>query len=152
MNKLTFQEIINKLKTFYKRVDQFAFEHHYLNIDDFPEAKKANNEKIKFFEEHYIKNKWDSKDNREIYYSMPDPFQIAKELYSKQEDSLVWEEVEQYGGEGQGDTWYSVKYFPDHNIYLRVDGWYQSYNGTEFSGWDSVKEVKPIQKTITVYE
>lgn len=61
-------------------------------------------------------------------------------------------EVEQYGGEGQGDIWYSVKYFKDHDVYLRVDGWYQSYSGTEFNGWENVKEVKPIQKTITVYE
>lgn len=62
------------------------------------------------------------------------------------------EEVEQYGGEGQGDTWYSVKYFPDHDVYLKVNGWYQSYSGTDFNGWEDVDVVKPQQKTITVYE
>lgn len=61
-------------------------------------------------------------------------------------------EVEQFGGEGQGDTWYSVKYFKDHDVYLKVSGYYQSYNGTDFSGWGCVKEVTPTQKTITVYE
>lgn len=64
-----------------------------------------------------------------------------------------WEEVDQYGGEGQGDTWYSIKYFKDHDVYLKCDGYYQSYNGTEFyDGWDNVYEVKPEQKTITVFE
>ncbi len=64
-----------------------------------------------------------------------------------------WKEIEQYGGEGQGDTWYSVKHFPEHNVYIKVEGYYQSYNGTEFhKGWDSCSEVKPVTKTITVYE
>ncbi len=62
-------------------------------------------------------------------------------------------EVEQRGGEGQGDEWYIVYYFPDHDIYLKVDGYYQSYNGTEFyDGWDDCYEVKPQEKTITVFE
>lgn len=62
-------------------------------------------------------------------------------------------EVDQYGGEGQGDTWYSIKYFKDHNVYLKVSGWYTSYYGTHFDGWDNaVREVVPKEKTITVYE
>lgn len=63
-----------------------------------------------------------------------------------------FEEVEQHGGEGEGSEWYSVKYFPDHDIYIRVDGYYTSYHGTDFDGWDSPYQVKPQQKTITVYE
>lgn len=62
-----------------------------------------------------------------------------------------WEEVDSYGGEGQGDTWYSVKYFPKHDVYIRTDGWYSSYVGVEFyDGYG--KEVKPVEKTITVYQ
>jgi hypothetical protein len=62
-------------------------------------------------------------------------------------------EVAQYGGEGQGDTWYSVKHLPDHDMYIRVDGYYSSQDGTEFyDGWNSCSEVKQKQKTITVYE
>lgn len=61
-------------------------------------------------------------------------------------------EVDRYGGEGMGETLYSVKFFPDHNVYVRVDGYYTSYNGTDFDGWESVKEVRPQEKTITVYE
>ena len=61
------------------------------------------------------------------------------------------EEVDQYGGEGQGETWYSVKLFKDHGVYIRIDGYYESYNGVEFDqGYGEV--VEPKQKTITVYE
>ena len=62
-----------------------------------------------------------------------------------------WEEVDQYGGEGRGETWYSIKYFKDHDIYIRTDGWYASYHGTEFDDGYG-KEVKPIKKMVTVYE
>lgn len=63
------------------------------------------------------------------------------------------EEIARYGGEGQGETWYSVKHFKDHDVYIRVDGFYSSYNGTDFNGgWGDCSEVRPQQKTITVYE
>jgi len=62
-------------------------------------------------------------------------------------------EVDSYGGEGQGETWYSIKYFPKLDLYVKVNGYYQSYNGTDFNDWeDAVNIVKPQQKTITVYE
>lgn len=62
-----------------------------------------------------------------------------------------FKEVKQYGGEGQGDTWYSVKYFKDHDVYIRTEGYYQSHYGTDFH-YGYGEEVKPVQKTITVYE
>lgn len=62
-------------------------------------------------------------------------------------------EVAQEGGEGEGETWFSVKHFLDHDIYVRIDGSYASYSGTDFEDWDdAVKEVRPQEKTITVYE
>jgi hypothetical protein len=63
-------------------------------------------------------------------------------------------QVHQKGGEGQGDHWESVKYFPEHDIYIKVTGYYQSYNGTEFYGGykDCCSEVRPKEKTIIVYE
>lgn len=62
-------------------------------------------------------------------------------------------EVDHYGGEGQGDTWYSVQHFIDHNVYIRVDGYYSSYDGTDFEGWnDSCKEVFPKVRKIIVWE
>lgn len=59
-------------------------------------------------------------------------------------------EIEQYGGEGQGERWWTVKHFVDHDVYLKTSGHYSSYNGTDFYDWG--KEVKPVIKTVTVFE
>ena len=62
-----------------------------------------------------------------------------------------FEEVDQVGGEGQGDHWHSVKYFKDHDVYIKTIGFYSSYNGTDFyNGYG--KEVRPKEKTITIFE
>ena len=62
-------------------------------------------------------------------------------------------EVEQVGGEDEGTTWYAVWYFENHDVYIRVDGYYSSYEGTDFyDGWDCCSNVRPKEKTITVYE
>lgn len=78
---------------------------------------------------------------------------FAYEDYDSKELGLgEIEEIHQQGGEGEGSHWESVKYFKDHNIYIKVTGFYSSYNGTDFDGWSDCSEVKPIEKTITVYE
>lgn len=58
------------------------------------------------------------------------------------------EYVDSYGGEGQGDERWVVIRFGDR--YFRKDGYYASYDGTTWDG--DFREVKPTQKTITVYE
>lgn len=59
-------------------------------------------------------------------------------------------EVDSYGGSGKGSTWYSVKHFRDHDVYIRTDGYYTSYSGIDFEeGYG--REVWPKEKTITVY-
>ena len=64
-----------------------------------------------------------------------------------------FKEVDSYGGEGQGETWYTVLHFVEHDVYIRIDGFYTSFNGTDFyEGWESCSNVQPITKTITVYE
>lgn len=42
-----------------------------------------------------------------------------------------------------------VFFFEDHDIYVQFKGHWSSYSGVQF---ESCKEVKPITKTITVYE
>ncbi len=63
-------------------------------------------------------------------------------------------EVEQEGGEDRGSNWYSIKYFPDHDVYIKVAGYYTSYEGTDFYGGfeECCSEVRPKEKTIIVYE
>lgn len=60
--------------------------------------------------------------------------------------------VDDYGGEGQGDEYWVVFSVTKGDVtrHFRMDGWYQSYNGGEFDG--DLKEVRPKQKTITVWE
>ncbi len=54
------------------------------------------------------------------------------------------------GCEGGGDEAVRVFKFIDHGgICVKITGYYSSYEGTEWNGdW---KEVKPQEKTITVY-
>lgn len=43
----------------------------------------------------------------------------------------------------------TVYYFADHDCYIQFSGYYSSYERTEYDTW---LEVKPVQKTITIYE
>lgn len=61
------------------------------------------------------------------------------------------EEVASRGGEGEGEDYHHVWHFKDHDVYLMLSGWYQSYHGTDYDGWDSVSQVFPKKKTVTVY-
>lgn len=67
---------------------------------------------------------------------------------------LKWEEIDSYGGEGQGETWWKVYWVPDHEIHVKINGDYQSHSGVEFYGGleDCLNRVVPREKTITVYE
>jgi hypothetical protein len=57
------------------------------------------------------------------------------------------------GGMDQGSDWQRVYHFVDHDVYIKVDGYYSSYCGTEFEdGWDSLSEVRPKEVTITIFE
>jgi len=74
------------------------------------------------------------------------------------DDIIEWEDlpfgkvelIDEYGGENCGSDYWKVYHFIEHDVYIRIDGWYQSYHGTEFN--NAPYEVKPQQKVITVYE
>lgn len=150
--KKTYKEIIEHLKSVYDKVDDFAFNEDTFELEKYPEAVQAEKTRDNFYNQHYKNNKWDSEENRQFYYSLPSEWVVARNLW-KQEDEFYFEEIDNYGGEDCGSTWYSVKYFPKHDIYIRVDGYYSSYHGTDFDeGWNCCSEVRPIEKTITVYE
>jgi hypothetical protein len=57
--------------------------------------------------------------------------------------------VDHYGGEGEGEKYYTVwKFSRDkEEIYFKFNGYYQSYNGARFDDYFQVepKEVKVIQ-------
>lgn len=151
---MSYQEIIEKLKKVFDCVDDFAYEEIPYPENYSEAALKAQAEKDKFYEEKLKpvdRNTPEYTKLYEQYLIMPSKYDVAKNEW-KENVGLNWEEIDQYGGEGQGDTWYSVKYFPDDDVYIKVNGFYSSYNGTDFDGWEDCQEVRPIEKTITVYE
>lgn len=64
---------------------------------------------------------------------------------------IRFEFVDRYGGEDQGSDYWSVYSFSDgmQVVFIKFDGWYASYEG---STYEKFFEVKPVEKTITVYE
>lgn len=99
-------------------------------------------------------------DYNKLIAALEEHFNRVRDFAYNGNETLVTEEIgemkeiEHYGGEGQGEDWWTVYFFPKHDIHIKVSGWYSSGNGVEFEGgWESdCSEVKPIQKTITVYE
>ena len=59
-------------------------------------------------------------------------------------------EIEQKGGEGEGDDWMAVFHFTEHDVFIRIDGYYASYDGTYFDS--KPYEVTKQERTITVYQ
>jgi len=151
--KLTAEQIIEILKEKLDSVSYFAYNDSPYNITE--EDNKIQNIKDEWYKNNKppvgSSNEKEKLEWWDKYNSFPTKYDSARKRWMK-ENNIVWEEIEQYGGEDKGSVWYSVKYFPDHDVYLKVDGWYSSYTGAEFNGWNDVYEVKPIQKTITVYE
>lgn len=83
-------------------------------------------------------SKWDSDEEKEFRAALTD-------------SSVVCQHEDNYGGEGQGDDYWSVYAFTwgDEKVYVKFSGWYASYNGAEFTEWFFVE---PKEKVITVFE
>jgi len=156
--KLNYQEILDILKE-HTTVGNFCDEDFFLTApEDFKfslEIKSKFDAYNKALDEWIENGKSLSPDN--VYYQNWNKNQKPySEMFQEFSDYLGLgeiEEVERYGGEDCGSTYYSIKHFVDHDVYIRVDGWYQSHYGTDFEDWDTAcKEVKPTTKTLTVFE
>lgn len=64
---------------------------------------------------------------------------------------IVYEVLDQYGGEDQGsDYWCVWKFTKDgEECFIKFHGWYASNYGSDYHGW---KFVTPKEKTIIAYE
>lgn len=116
-------------------------------------GEKEQKAKDKFYEENLKGLTYDQQKESpylEVYQNMPSKYDII-DLYVLNELGLgEVVSVHQRGGEGQGTKWYQVWYFKDHDVYLRIDGHYTSYNGVDF--YDGFGyQVFPKEKTITIY-
>ena len=82
-------------------------------------------------------SEWDSDEEKEFRAALTD-------------SSVVCQHEDNYGGEGQGDDYWSVYSFirGDEKVYVKFNGWYASYNGAEFTEWFFVE---PKEKMITVF-
>jgi hypothetical protein len=66
------------------------------------------------------------------------------------EYNITYEVVDSFGGEGQGDQYWTVWRFTrgDEEVLVSFDGWYTSYFGAEFNDW---RFVQPKRVTVTQY-
>lgn len=68
-----------------------------------------------------------------------------KKLAALFEDS---KSVHHYGGEGQGEDYYTIWHFPNPDVYIKFYGWYASHSGSEYEG---MEHVEPKQVMVTQY-
>ena len=142
---MTGKEILQVIEESGVSVSSFAYGDFGVPDDfELPEELRAQREA-------YTKH-WELDYNERQGKETPKYDRKAADKYWQDQTGIgAWEEVDSYGGEDQGSTWYSIKHFMDHNVYIRTDGYYQSYNGVEFyKGYG--REVTPKKKTITVFE
>lgn len=115
-----------------------------------------------FFVEHIgLSDTYESTDNGLGYFFMNGEVntdwlkdsvdEATAEAWTKSFPSIDIEDIKQVGGEDEGRDYYSVMKFSedDHEeVYVKFQGWYASYHGSEFESW---KIVEPKLKTVTVY-
>lgn len=70
-------------------------------------------------------------------------------------DNYTLSFVEDFGGEGMGDSaWVVYKLVNNNDLtasYIRYDGYYSSYDGTDWEEWDGFRVVEPVDVMITEY-
>lgn len=68
------------------------------------------------------------------------------------EDFGEWEMVDEEGGyEGGGEYAHRVVHFKTHDVYIKLEGFYSSYAGTDYED-EEYQIVKPTQRMVTFYE
>ena len=163
MKKLTGKEILEIVEENYS-VSSFAYDELTevegdvkLTPEEEAEAEEVGNKREAYYESIKDELKDLSYQERQKHpkfqkwEEMPSKWDHLRELTTNKLGLGKVVEIEQYGGSDMGSTWYSIKYFEDHDVYIRTDGYYQSYSGTEFyDGYGY--EVTPKKKTITVFE
>lgn len=91
-------------------------------------------------------------DNKE-YESFVDDSENYWEAFDEYLKSLdlEYQRITDYNSENDSDTISMVLYFPSWDVYIRADGYYSSYSGSD---WQDATwyEVKPKEKVIKVFE
>lgn len=154
MSKMTASQILEVLKK-ETTVEQFANDFDDFDIEDFSE-EALNSQAIKDeIYQHLTSIAATDPEHDEVkkhYYETPSKWEVERTKFKNKLGLGEFSQIKQYGGEGMGDNWWSIIHFKDHDVYLKVHGHYASYHGVDFYGWDDVREVRPQEKTVTVYE
>lgn len=150
---MTYNEIFEIIKNNGVSVSDFAYKSCLADSKNFVPSDNVN--KLKIAKET-LRNLFDSYDKEnpicKAYDLIPSTHSIIEKEYLESIGIGEIQEVEQHGGEDEGSNWYSIKYFPKHDVYMKVSGWYQSHYGTDFEDWNNAcSEVKPNQQVITIY-
>lgn len=142
--KMTVQEILKVVEELGISVEDFGYGEFGVP-NDFELPEELNSQRKA--RQEYYEIDYQKRNNQKI----PEyDYKAANKYWLDKIGIGSWKEVEQDGGEDQGSNWYSIKYFEDHDVYIKTQGYYQSYSGTDFhDGYGH--EVKPQEKTITVY-
>lgn len=151
--KLTAEEILKIVSDNYSELD-FAYGEWLETEVEVPDEIGVKEEEAKksFYKLNLKDKELSSEDSLFVEYkNMPSEYTM-KEKYVL--DYLGLGEVvdiKRRGGEGQGELWYQVWYFKNHDVYIRIDGHYTSYNGVDFyDGYGS--ETFPKEQTRIIYE
>ena len=137
-NKMNAKELIELIERNFER-DFWGF------LDDFEEYYKGD----MFDEKHPTYDDFKANDNVD-YAALRKERERVRDAILKKLGIGEVDQLDQYGGEGQGDSFWSVIHFKDHDIYLKWSGWYASYDGWYLES--PPEEVKPKTKEIVVYE
>lgn len=56
---------------------------------------------------------------------------------SLKDAGIVFEHVDQHGGEGEGDQYWNIYRFTkqDESVLVKFNGYYASYNGADYTDW-----------------
>jgi hypothetical protein len=97
----------------------------------------------------YDKTAWDQAQQKHVILGKTVvPFRPARDKFF----GFTLDVVEDFGGEGQGETRYIVLSLTDgaDTKYFRKDGYYVSYDGSTWDG--EFREVRAIERVVTFYE
>lgn len=118
------------------------------------EALEAQRKKDEYFQT-YISKETNNKEREKFikeYNKLPSKYEV-KEVYITSivkfpKSELVYQEG---GGEGEGEYCCWVRFYPELNLYLEIEGEYSSYEGVEFDSRHCVTEVEPREVVVTKY-
>lgn len=155
MQKLTANELISHLNKmgltpyeFYDSDETFCCPEEYDDFDEYEELVGLRDNYDEIATDRRIVNQ--SEKLQAIKKDLLRLENIRDAKFNSELKIGKWEIVDEYGGEGKGEEHYYVLYFKDHDVYLKCDGFYTSYEGADYddSEW---QHVVPKQITQTIY-